>query len=173
MQIRAAVPDEFGAVQAFYWQLIDEMQTLPYHPHWQKGIYPADDELQKALASGELFLGTEDGQIIAAMRVNHAVTEGYENGLWRTNAAPDEVTVIHMLGVSCRRQRRGTGREMVRFVIDEARRAGQKAIRLDVLHGNLPAYRLYDNLGFAPAGDVTLYYKDTGLTDFTLYEYKL
>ena len=173
MLIRPAAADEFEAVQGFYWQLIDDMQGLQHHPKWQKGVYPADDELKKALAGGEMYLGTEDERIVAAMRVNHAVTEGYEAGRWSIDAAPEEVTVIHMLGVAVSEQQRGLAGQMVRFAIDRALHEGQKTVRLDVLHGNLPAYRLYDSMGFVPVGDVALFYEDTGLTDFTLYEYNL
>lgn len=45
-----------------------------------------------------------------------------------------------------------------------------KAIRLDVLGGNIPASKLYESMGFKYIETLKLFYEDTGLTDFLLYE---
>ena len=42
-----------------------------------------------------------------------------------------------------------------------------------MLNGNLPAVRLYESEGFRFVSRVELFYEDTGLTDFLLYEYAL
>lgn len=63
--------------------------------------------------------------------------------------------------------------EMVQYAIDLAKRNGKHAIRLDVLHGNLPAEKLYTSLGFRYADALKLYYECTGWADFELYEYLL
>lgn len=171
--IRTARTDEYEAVKEFYYRLIDEMQGTPYHPKWQKGVYPSEEDLRAALERGELYLLTDGNRILSAMRVNHSATEGYDQVSWGVDAQPEEITLIHLLGVSASAQGRGLAKEMVRFVIEKARSERQKAVRLDVLAGNLPAFRLYDSLGFRRAGDVKLFYEDTGITDFTLYEYIL
>ena len=49
----------------------------------------------------------------------------------------------------------------------------QKAIRLDVLAANVSAQRFYLSRGFEYCGTVKLFYEDTGLTEFLLYEYIL
>ena len=46
-------------------------------------------------------------------------------------------------------------------------------IALWVDNGNLPAVRLYESEGFRFVSRVELFYEDTGLTDFLLYEYAL
>lgn len=48
-----------------------------------------------------------------------------------------------------------------------------RALRLDVLGGNVPAERLYTGQGFARRGTVRMFYADTGWTDYGLYEYLL
>ena len=60
---------------------------------------------------------------------------------------------------------------MVSFLIDKARRENQKAIRLDILLGNAPAYKLYEAMGFVFIDRIELFYEDTGLVAFDLYEY--
>ena len=48
-----------------------------------------------------------------------------------------------------------------------------KAIKLDVLKGNVPAERLYESMGFRYVDTVRLFYEDTGLAEFRLYELEL
>ena len=171
--IRKAEANEYERILDFYFQLIDDMQGMEYHPKWQKGIYPDPKELKIALENSELFIDEEAGEVVAAMRVNHEVTDGYEKVKWAVDAAKEEVTVIHMLGVAVPCQGKGIAKKMVQFVIDAAKRDRQKAIRLDVLVGNIPANRLYESMGFAFQEKVSLFYEDTGVTDFELYELAL
>ena len=42
-----------------------------------------------------------------------------------------------------------------------------------MLGTNLTAQKLYERVGFQYRGTLQLYYEDTGLTDFRLYEYIL
>lgn len=171
--IRKAIPEEFHLVQEFYYKLIDDMQEMEYHPMWEKGVYPDDDYLHSALANGELYVCLENVCIIGAMIVNHKATDGYDQAQWPTQALPSEVTIIHALGVSPSFARRGIAKTMVREVIRKATESGGKAIRLDVLEGNIPAERLYQSLGFHFIKKLLLYYVDTGWHNFDLYEYPL
>lgn len=62
---------------------------------------------------------------------------------------------------------------MVQYAIGTARSQGCRALRLDVLGGNVPAERLYTGQGFTCRGTVRMFYADTGWTDYGLYEYLL
>lgn len=46
-----------------------------------------------------------------------------------------------------------------------------KAIRLDVLEGNIPAENLYRGFGFQYMATLEMCYEDTGWINFKLYEY--
>lgn len=173
LHIRQAREEEFQSVRTFYYTLIDMMQTAEHKPGWEKGIYPTDKYLLESIRNQTLFLGIWDGEIIAAMIVNHACNEGYLNATWGVDAAEGEVTVIHALGVLPTCGGKGFAKAMVKEAIALARTSGQKAIRLDVLGGNLPAEKLYVGLGFQYRDTVTMFYEDTGWTDFLLYEYPL
>ena len=70
-------------------------------------------------------------------------------------------------------QRRGLGRELVRFAMAKAREAGSRVIRLDVLTGNLPAEKLYLGMGFYYVSTARMYYPDTGWTDYEMSEFDL
>ena len=173
LEIRKATKPEYEQVRVFYHLLIDMMQTAEYHPGWKKGIYPSDEDLREAIHSGTLYVGLLDGEIAAAMVVNHENNEGYQNVTWSVSAGKQEVTVIHMLGVLSTHTGKGFGKELVNKALSMAAASNQKAVRLDVLAGNLPAEKLYTGLGFQYRDTVSMFYEDTGWTDYLLYEYPL
>lgn len=173
LEIRLAKENEYEQVKAFYYSLIDAMQDAEYTPGWKKGVYPSDAYLMDSICQNELFIMTEDAQIFSAMIVNHEYNESYEKAKWPTDAKPEEMTVIHALGVHPDFTGKGMAKEMVAKVISLARQQGQKVIRLDVLGGNIPAERLYVHMGFHYVDTILMYYEDTGWTDYKLYEYGL
>ena len=173
MVIAKAPGDAFQEVRAFYHSLIDALEGAPYHPMWQKDIYPAPEELQSALDEQSLYLGRTGEQIAAAMVLNQQCNEAYRAVTWKTDIRQEDCMVIHMLGVHSAFAGKGYAKEMVRYAIDSARSAGLKAVRLDVLKGNFPAERLYESLGFVYADTVPMFYEDTGRMEFKLYEYTL
>jgi len=170
LTIRAAEAGEFQAVKSFYDGLIDAMAEAPFRPGWEKGVYPTEEFIRFSLQQGELSIALLDNAIAGAMVINHRCTPGYEAISWGVQAAAEEVSVIHALGVSPAHQGQGLARQMVREAIRLAEGRGQKAIRLDVLAGNLPAQKLYTGAGFQYRDTIKLFYEDTGLTDFLLYE---
>ena len=173
LEIRIAKENEYELVKAFYYSLIDALQDAEYTPGWKKGIYPSDDYLMDSICQNELFIMTEDAGILAAMIVSHEYNESYEKAKWPTDAKPEEITVVHALGVHSDFLKMGMAKEMVAKVISLARQQGQKAIRLDVLVGNTPAELLYTHMGFQYVDTILMYYEDTGWTDYKLYEYRL
>lgn len=170
MQICAEKPERLDEVENFYSAVIDGLEGTPYHPGWEKGVYPTRDQLRRALEAGELYTATQEGQIVAAMVFNRAWTEGYEEGEWNVPAQAGEFGVIHMLGVLPSCQGRGLAKAMVRYAEQTARAQKLRSIRLDVMDGNLPAMRLYPALGFRPAGTVELFYPDVGRMRFWLFD---
>lgn len=171
LEIMIAEENEYGMVKAFYHSLIDAMQDSEYRLGWEKGVYPSNDYLKASICRKELFIMTEDARIFSAMIVNHEYNESYEKAKWPTDAKPEEITVIHALGVHPDFGKKGIAKEMVAKVISLAREQAQKVIRLDVLAGNTPAERLYMHMGFQHVDNIRMYYEDTGWTDFKLYEY--
>ena len=172
-EIILAAPEDFPRVRAFYHSLIDEMQSSPYLPGWKKEIYPSDEDLTAALDRSEMYLLTANGEIAGAMAVNCACNEEYDRVSWPTAAAQGEFLVIHMLGVHPRFSGRGLAKAMVAHALNLGRAARMKAVRLDVLEGNLPAERLYSGAGFQYVDTVEMFYEDTGRVRFRLYELTL
>ncbi len=171
LDIRKAERTELDKTKEFYYQLIDEMQFSEYKTAWQKGIYPSDEMLINALNDKELFIGSLDDKIICAMIVNHKFNDEYNQVKWSAKANEDEVMVIHALGVIPSYSGNGYAKQLVTHAIEYAKSENQKAVRLDVLSGNLPAERLYTKAGFEFREEVKMYYEDTGWTKFRLFEY--
>lgn len=173
MIIKKTNPEQYPMVRAFYHSLIDGIVDFPYNAGWKKDIYPSPDYLIKTISNGELYIAIENDEIIAAMILNHECNEGYNEFQWPTDAEESEITVIHALGVHPSQMGKGYAKKMVKFVIETAKNNNQKVIRLDVLKGNVPAEKLYMGLGFEYLHTLSMFYEDTGWTDYELYEYRL
>lgn len=173
MIIRLAKKREFNEVRLFYHSLIDAMKDVKYKPGWEKDIYPSNEYLFESIVNHELYIGIIDEKIISAMIINHEYNESYSKVNWNIKADKDEIMVIHALGVHPDYSGRGIGKELVLKAIEIAKQNHHKAIRLDVLKGNLPAEKLYTNNGFQYVDVIKMFYEDTGWTDFKLYEYEI
>lgn len=170
MKIRVAQREEFKRIKSFYHTLIDRMADAEYAPAWKKDVYPSDAYLQGSLKNGQLYVGEIDNRLVAAMIVNNECNEGYKQVEWSVSAEPEEVLMIHTLGVGTNYSGRGIGKEMVERAIQLAMEKKMKTIRLDVLGGNVPAMRLYESMGFTQVDTIQMFYADTGWTDYILYE---
>lgn len=146
--IRIGNIDELGKVKDFYNSLIEEMQEAKYKPGWKKDIYPTMEMLREALEKGELYIGEEEGKTASCMILNRTCNERYQEISWPMKAEPDQVLAVHTFGVHPRFSGRGLGKRMIEEAVKMAANRGMKAIRLDVLEGNLPAEKLYQKVGF-------------------------
>lgn len=173
MEIRKAVPEEFLTVMAFYDAVTDQMEGSEYPPRWEKGVYPEPEFIRQEIEKGQVFIGLEEGTVAAAMVINHQAADGYKDVAWGVDAPAEDIDVVHALGVLPGHHKKGFGRQMVKKALDMARENGRAAVRLDVLEDNLPAKRLYEGMGFRYTGHVKLFYEDTGITDFMLYEFAI
>ena len=173
MQITKARIEEYPEVRRFYHSLIDAIQDAQYHPMWQKDIYPAPEDLLSAIREETLYIGRCAERIAGAMVVNRKYNEEYRHADWPAALDDGDFMAIHMLGVHSDFAGRGFAKQLVRYAIDMAADTGMKAVRLDVVKGNLPANRLYESFGFSYVETMTMFYEDTGWMEFDLYELKL
>ena len=171
MELIKAKSNDFTVVRDFYYQLIDEMQGLDYAPKWQKGVYPSDELISNAIHNQELYMIKNDNTCVAAMIMNHECNDGYSKVAWNVNGAKNEVNIIHALGILPAFQGQGLAQFMVKEAIQLSKQSNIKAIRLDVLGANIPAQKLYTKIGFEYRDTISMFYEDTGWTDFLLYEY--
>lgn len=173
LDIRKANESDYPLVIDFYYEIIDAMQDAQYSPGWKRDIYPSREDLIGFIGRGELYIGSIDNTPVSCMVLNHECNEGYKEIQWSAQAANSEILFIHILCVSPAYRGRGIAKEMVRYAANLARAHGMKAIRLDVLYGNLPAVKAYTAMGFQYRGTVRMYYDDTGWTDYEAYEFRI
>ena len=173
MNLRIATIEEFENIRGFYHYITDWLDTVHYGPGWKKDIYPSPEELTDALNNKQLWVYEINGEYAGGMIINSVPNDGYSQVNWNVDCEDDEVTLIHALGVKPEYQGRGIASEMVKHAINLAKTKKHKALRLDVLQGNLPAERLYPKLGFVFVDTVEMFYEDTGLANYELYELPL
>lgn len=161
---------DFDKIKAFYWSVIDGLEGKPSNPDWKKDVFPDDAILHSVTDKRELYYAEENGEVIAAFVLNHECSDGYDKAPWEIKAAPEEVSIIHLLGISPKRFGTGLGNKTIEQAEKVARENGQKAIRFDVLPNNVSAQRLYERHGFKKISDQKIYYEDTGWAEFYLYE---
>lgn len=109
----------------------------------------------------------------ACVILNSAGNEGYRDVQWSIDCGENEVLIPHALAVAPSEQGQGIGTQLVNEIIRFARSEAKKAIRLDILGTNISAEKLYTKCGFFFIEAKQLFYEDTGLTEYKMYELKL
>ncbi len=153
MEIRIACHADLDSIEAIYDGILtQEEQQGHSYTNWQRGVYPTRQDAEAALAEGSLYVGEENGQIAAAVTLNHRQLPEYSDIRWEYPAKGDEVLVIHTLVIHPQAAGHGLGRQFVTFAEETARAKGCKVLRLDTYEGNTPAASLYRKLGYRYAG---------------------
>ena len=168
MIFREAEKEDFYKIRSLYWILIDQEQDEPSFPHWKKGIHPSDEMIQISIDRRQLYVLADGAEIAACVIANDKKVDGYADAPWQIDS--DVVMVLHVLAVHPNHRGKGLARRLVENVIEQERKVGKKALRLDVIENNTTAEKLYQKLGFRYIQTKTLYYDVVGEMTFKLYE---
>lgn len=131
------------------------------------------ETVRASTKAGTQFLCLDEDDIIGAFILNDDPDGNYQKGSWRQALPDGEYAVLHTLAIDPEHHRRGIGTEIIRFCVDRARSNGYRALRVDIVPGNLPARKLYEKNGFTYAGDVDLERGIEGIPVFSLFELNL
>ena len=93
---------------------------------------------EQQLGYREFMVAERDGELVGTVSINESFR-------------PPDSLHLFALEVSAQRRNEGIGRDIVSWVIDEARRRGLRRVYLEVRTDN-PARRLYHRLGFRRVG---------------------
>ncbi len=169
MELLKADLSDFERIKSFYKNLCENTVGIEKYARWIYGVYPTDEIIKNYIESGEMFYSEENGLIISALALT-CQNADYHNVAWSRQFNDEEVTVIHLLGVSPEHQKSGLARFAVRAIIEKSKKAEKKSVRLDALMSNKPAQRLYEKSGFIKRDKKRWYAENTGTTEFLLYE---
>ena len=173
MIIRKCTEMETAAVGALYDRVVRWLDEHINYPKWKYRIYPSEDFALEMTRQGDQYICLENGRIIGAFVLNADPMGNYRKVAWSQELSEGEYLVLHTLAIDPEVSGHGRATEVIRFCIDLAKGDGYKALRLDMVPGNLPAQRLYEKNGFNYVGDEDL---ERGVADvpyFSMYELDL
>lgn len=157
-------------IEKLYNETADYLEAHINFPGWKSGIYPAREDAESAISENALFVVKENERLIGSFILRHKPEEGYRQADWGIDLDYDNIYVIYTFDVHPSWQGKGIARKVMEYIIDLSRKEQMKAIRLDVVAGNLPAIRLYEKAGFQYIATVDLGYGMFGLKEFALYQ---
>ena len=174
MNIREARENELQDILLFYSKMCEELGKKEFLPEGNKGGFPSKEMVITAIKNNQLYVGEEDGIIMAAYIMNNEADSVYDTVNWHTDAPKSEVSVLHALRVHPLYNGKGYASRLVEHSIEAARKKGQKAIRLDCIEGNSIPHKIYRSYGFEYIDTVKIYYEDIGVPrSFLLFEKEL
>ena len=154
MTFRKATEKDIDRIAEIYEEIHDEIEAGRIVNGWVRGVYPIRLDAEEALAAGELFVEEEDGQVVAAAKINQEQVDVYAQAAWEYDAPDDKVMVLHTLVVSPKAGGRGYGSAFVRFYEQVAQERGCPFLRMDTGVINSAARALYKKLGYQEVGVV-------------------
>ncbi len=171
LEIVPAVIDDLDGIWQLYVDVCAQQEHDEYTPGWTLGVYPAREEIVQFIAAGELYKAVLNGKLVGAVVLVGHDDEEYAKVPWPTPAKPDEVAAVHLLCVHPQARGQQLGLALAQVAVGLARRAGKKAVHLDVYPGNLAASRIYEAVGFVFVCNFDITYEDVGTLSFEMYEY--
>lgn len=170
MKFERAVPSDIDAMERFYGDVNDYLESHINYPSWKKGEYPARETAAEGIRAGNLYV-LRDGERIAGSVILERGSKLARMELnWKINPDPMEVLAMFTLAVHPDYLNRSVGSMLMEEILAYGRACGAKAVRLDVCEGNLPAIRLYQKFGFRFIGMADMGLGGFGLDEFALYE---
>ena len=170
MIIQKCQEADVARIGAFYDNIVLWLDHHINYPKWMYRIYPSENFVREMTAAGEQFICMDNQEPVGAFVLNADPQGNYQKGKWERDLPDGSYMVLHALAIEPKLQGKGLGAEVVRFCTEKAKADGYKALRLDIVPGNLPAQKLYEKNGFKYAGDADL---DRGIEHipvFSLYE---
>lgn len=152
--VRKAVSADIPAVVRIYDAILTEQEQGRASIGWIRGIYPTEQTARDALEAGELFVWEQDGEVLAAAKINREQVPEYALARWEHPAPDNEIMVLHTLVVDPAASGRGIGTGFVGFYERYAREQGCRFLRMDTNQINKAARNLYRGLGYKEVGIV-------------------
>ena len=173
MQIRKCREADVAATGAFYDDVVLWLDHHINYPKWMYKIYPSESWVKRMTEAGEQYICVDGKKIVGAFVLNADPQGNYRKGNWSQELPDGAYMVLHALAISPEMQGHGLGAEVVRFCTEKAKADGYRAIRLDIVPGNIPAKKLYEKTGFRYVVDADLERGIPHIPTFSLFELNL
>ena len=173
MQIRKCREADVAATGAFYDDVVLWLDHHINYPKWMYKIYPSESWVKQMTEAGEQYICVDGKKIVGAFVLNADPQGNYRKGNWSLDLPDGAYMVLHALAISPELQERGLGVEVVRFCTEKAKADSYRAIRLDIVPGNIPAKKLYEKTGFRYVVDADLERGIPHIPTFSLFELNL
>lgn len=171
--MQLVLADDFAMVREKYIEVIKHTKNMNTHAIWIYGKHPTDEMIRSYMNKKEMYLYMDEQNVAGMAAITMYQGEDYHEIIWSQNLNDDEVASLHILTVAPEYQGKGVSKRMMAEIISLVKKKGKKAIRLDALASNIPAQRLYKNIGFKYRGKQNRFAENTGWTDFLYYELPL
>ena len=151
--VAPAREEDLDDVWGLYGRIAREMEGTDHDVWWRLDFHPTRERLEEAASAGELLTARGvGGTLVGALVLDGRQGADYGRVPWTVPCGPDEVSVVHLLGVDPTARGMGVARALVEAAAAEARRRGSRAVRLDAFDNNVAAVGLYRSCGFVDLG---------------------
>ena len=164
---------DLDAICAIYDAIHDREEAGLTTIGWVRSIYPTRTTAEASVRAGDMFVLEEDGEILAAARINQIQGEEYKKANWHFCCPDSKVMVLHTLVVSPAAAKKGLGKRFVAFYEDYAARHGCTCLRMDTNARNTVARALYKKLGYAEVSVVPCVFNGIAGVQLVCLEKKL
>lgn len=171
--IRKSRENDIKSVAKIYEKIIDAEEQGKVTIGWKRNIYPTLKTATDAFLKDELFVLEDNGEIVAAAKINCEQVPEYADCTWENSALDNEVMVLHTLVVDPDRSGNGYGTKFVEYYEDYALKNGCKYLRMDTNEKNANARRLYKKLGYSEPGIVPCVFNGISGVQLVCLEKKL
>jgi len=148
LMFRKASMQDLDRISEIYDEIHTEEENGSVTIGWVRGVYPTKKTAEESILKGDMFVEIDNGQIVAAAKINQEQVPEYYDASWDYDVADDQVMVLHTLVVYPRLKGNGYGSKFVDFYERYALEKGCLYLRMDTNARNVIARRLYKKLGY-------------------------
>lgn len=145
---RKATLQDLDRITEIYNEIHTEEEAGRATIGWVRAIYPVRKTAEESILKGDMFVEEENGQIVAAAKINQEQVPEYKDAAWEHDVSDNQVMVLHTLVVSPFAKGKGYGTKFVEFYEKYALEHGCHYLRMDTNEKNKNARRLYKKLGY-------------------------
>lgn len=154
--IRQATVTDLDGVEKGYGEHFLHEKKHGAYTVFKEGIYPTRKDAESALWNGALYIYEEKGVVAGSIIINERQPDEYGKIDWPSQAAPEQVRVIHLLMVNPCMAGKGIGSALVSYAVQVAKQSSCTVLRLDTGAQNIPAVSLYKKRGFQVVATSTM-----------------